>query len=88
VKLGFLASHRGSNVQAVVDACASGRLAAVPGVVISNHANAKVLGWAARQGIPHYHLSSRTHPDPVRLDGAILDALAGHDVELVVLAGS
>jgi folate-dependent phosphoribosylglycinamide formyltransferase PurN len=31
VKLGFLASHRGSDVQAVLEACASGRLAAMPG---------------------------------------------------------
>jgi phosphoribosylglycinamide formyltransferase 1 len=33
------------------------------------------------------HLSGATHPDPARLDAAILDALVGHDVELIVLAG-
>jgi phosphoribosylglycinamide formyltransferase 1 len=87
VKLGFLASHRGSSVQAVVDACASGRLAAAPRLVISNNADAEVLARARRHGIPHRHLSSATHPDPGRLDGAILDALVSHDVELVVLAG-
>jgi phosphoribosylglycinamide formyltransferase-1 len=87
VKLGFLASHRGSNVQAVVEACRSGRLAAVPALVISNNADAEVLARAKREGIPHAHLSGTTHPDPTRLDGAILDALVGHDVELVVLAG-
>jgi phosphoribosylglycinamide formyltransferase 1 len=64
-----------------------GRLAAVPALVISNNADAEVLARAKREGIPHAHLSGTTHPDPTRLDGAILDALVGHDVELVVLAG-
>jgi phosphoribosylglycinamide formyltransferase 1 len=87
VKLGLLASHRGSGVQAVVDACASGRLAAVPRVVISNNADAEVLTRARRHGIPSCHLSGATHPDPLRRDGAILDALVSHDAELVVLTG-
>jgi len=87
VKLGLLASHRGSSVQAVVEACASGRLAAVPRVVIGNNADAEVLARARRHGIPCCHLSGSTHPDPARLDEAILDALVSHDVELVVLAG-
>jgi phosphoribosylglycinamide formyltransferase 1 len=87
VKLGFLASHRGSDVQAVVEACASGRLAAVPRLVISNNTDAAVLERARRHGIATRHLSGATHPDPARLDAAILDALISHDVELVVLAG-
>lgn len=87
MKLGLLASHRGSGVQAVVEACTSGRLAAVLSVVISNNADAEVLTRARRHGIPSCHLSGATHPDPARLDGAILDALVSHDVELVVLAG-
>jgi phosphoribosylglycinamide formyltransferase 1 len=87
VKLGFLASHRGSGAWAVVEAGASGRLTAVVRVVISNNADSGVLAWAREQGLAACHLSSRTHPDPERLDEAILEALLGHDVELVVLAG-
>ena len=87
MNLGFLASGRGSNLQAVVDACKSGRLAARPCVVISNNSGSGALDRAKREGIPHYHLSSKTHPDPVQLDAAILDALLRHDVELVILAG-
>ena len=41
--LGLLASHRGSNVQAAVEACRTGRLEARPGVIISNNANSGVL---------------------------------------------
>jgi len=87
VRLGFLASHRGSGVQAVVDACASGRLAATPAVVISNNADAEVLLRAERAGLPHYHLSRATHPEPDALDAAILDALRSHQAELVLLLG-
>ncbi len=87
MRLGFLASHRGSGVQAVVDACAGGRLAATPAVVISNNADAEVLGRAERAGLPRYHLSRATHPEPDALDAAILDALRRHQAELVLLLG-
>jgi phosphoribosylglycinamide formyltransferase-1 len=87
VRLGFLASHRGSGVQAVVDACASGRLAATPAVVISNNAGAEVLLRAERAGLPRYHLSRATHPEPDALDAAILDALRRHQADLVLLLG-
>ena len=75
MKLGFLASHRGSDMQAVVDACAWGRLAATPVVVISNNAESEALARARRHGIPHAHLSGTTHPEPGRLDGAIRTTL-------------
>jgi phosphoribosylglycinamide formyltransferase-1 len=87
VKLGFLASGRGSNMQAVIDACKSGRLAAEPRVVISNNSGSGALARADQEGIPRYHLSSRKHPGPAQLDAAILDALLRHEVELVILAG-
>ncbi|HEU4371113.1 MAG TPA: phosphoribosylglycinamide formyltransferase [Methylomirabilota bacterium] len=87
MKLGFLASHQGTDLQAVIAACAADRLPATPAVVISNNAESEALARARRHGIPHYHLSRRTHPDPEQLDGAILEALVRHDAELVVLAG-
>lgn len=87
MNLGFLVSGRGSNMQAVIDACKSGRLAARPRVVISNNSGSGALARADREGIPRYHLSGRTHPDPPQLDAAILDALLRHEVELVILAG-
>ncbi len=86
-QLGFLASHRGSNMQAVIDACKHGVLAARPAVVISNNHESEALQRAARAGIPGYHLSTRTHSDPDALDAAILEVLVRHQVGLVVLAG-
>lgn len=87
MRIAFLASHRGSNMQAVIDACKTGRLNAEPCVVISNNGDAEALEKAEREGIPHYHLSSKTHPDPQRLDEEILGVLERHRADWVVLAG-
>jgi phosphoribosylglycinamide formyltransferase-1 len=87
LRLGFLASHGGSNVQAILDACREGRLQAEPRVVISNNSDAMVLDRAMDARIPAFHLSSHIHPDPDRLDEAILAALEKHEVNLIVLAG-
>jgi phosphoribosylglycinamide formyltransferase-1 len=87
MRIGFLASHRGSNMQAVVDACKAGRLSAEPCVVISNNGSSEAFLRAGREGIPAYHLSVKTHPDPGRLDEAICDVLTRHNPDLVLLAG-
>ena len=87
LRLGFLASHGGSNVQAIVDACRSGKLDATPCVVICNNSDAQVIVRARAAGIATLHLSSRTHASPEALDAAMLEALREHDVNLIVLAG-
>ena len=87
MRLGFLASQTGSNVQAVVDAIQSGALDAEAALVVSNNRDAEVLRRANRDGIPSLHLSGTTHPEPADLDAAIVDALKGHGVDLIVLAG-
>lgn len=87
MNIGFLVSHRGSNMQAVVDACATGRLDARVCVVISNNSHSEALARAHDLGIPSFHLSSRTHPEPEQLDGAIAAVLRGHQADLVILAG-
>ncbi len=87
LRLGFLASHGGSNVQAIVDACKGGDLDAEPRVVISNNRDSQVLERARAENIPWFHLSSRTHPEPEELDAAVLAALTEHDVDTVILAG-
>jgi len=87
LKLGFLCSHRGSNMQAIIDACNAGRLDAQPRVVISNNSSSMALQRARDQGIPCYHLSGKTHTDAQELDKAILSVLKRHEVNLVILAG-
>ncbi len=87
LRLGFLASHHGSNVQTIVDACKEGRLNAKPRVVISNNSRANVLARAKLESIPFRHLSSKTHSVFEELDRAIADTLDEYGVGLVVLAG-
>jgi phosphoribosylglycinamide formyltransferase-1 len=87
LKLGFLASHGGSNVQAIVDACKEGRLPAAPRVVVSNNSHSQALVRARIEGIVAYHLSGVTHPGPGELDRAILGAMREHGVEVICLAG-
>jgi phosphoribosylglycinamide formyltransferase 1 len=87
MNLGFFASGRGTNMQAVIDACNSGRLAARPCLVISNNSASEALVKARQGGIPAYHFSSKTHPDPAQLDLAILSAMQEHQAGLVILAG-
>ncbi len=87
MNLGILASHRGTNFQAIIDACNEGILDAKITVAISNNSNALALGRAKEAGIPAFHLSGNTHPGPNELDSAILETLTSHDVDLVVLVG-
>lgn len=87
LKLGFLASHGGSNMQAIVDACREERLHAEPSVVISNNHDSEALKRAKNSGISGCYLSTKTHPDPALLDEQILHTLQNHGVDLVILAG-
>jgi phosphoribosylglycinamide formyltransferase-1 len=84
---GLLASHRGSNVQAVVEACREGRLAARPGVIISNNAGSGVLQFAQAAGIPALRIGGEEFADDDVRDRAILEALRAHGVDLVLLLG-
>lgn len=82
-----MASGRGSNLQAIIDASAAGVLDAEVVVVISNNREAYALQRAAESGIPGHHLSNRTHPGPGELDLAMADTLQAYGAEWVVLAG-
>ncbi len=87
MKIAVLASHGGSILQAVLDACASGDLNVQVALVISNNSGAKALARARAAGIATVHLSSTTHRDPDQLDAAMAQALADADVDWVLLAG-
>lgn len=87
MNIAVLASHEGTTLQAVIDACADGRIAARVVMVISNNADAGALRRAEHVGISWRHLSGRTHPDPDQLDRAITDTLLKTNADLVFLAG-
>lgn len=83
----MLASHEGTTLQAVLDACASGALPASVVLVISNNSGSGALRRAAQAGVPALHLSGAQLPDRAALDAAIRDALVEAGVEVVFLAG-
>ena len=72
MNIGFLASHNGSNMQTIIDACKTGTLQTSPAVVISNSSSSGALTRAKQEGIPCYQLSGKTHANPQGLDQAIL----------------
>jgi phosphoribosylglycinamide formyltransferase 1 len=91
VRLGVLASGRGSNLQAIIDAIESGTVQARVAVVISNKKDAQAIERARAHGVPDVYL------DPTRYAGmndkreaydrGVLDILRKHEVDLVLLAG-
>jgi phosphoribosylglycinamide formyltransferase-1 len=85
-RLGVLISGRGSNLQALIDAAAAGRLGGEIAVVISNVADAPGLERARRAGIPERAIPHGGRPREVH-DREMLDVLRAHDVSLVCLAG-
>ena len=72
MNIAVLASHAGTTLQAVLDACERGAIAARVTLVISNNAESGALERARRAHVPVLHLSSRTHPEPAALDRAIM----------------
>jgi len=87
MRIGALASHEGTTLQAVLDATASGRLPATVAVVISNNSASGALRRARAAGVEAVQLSSVTHPDPAALDAAILATLREASADVVLLAG-
>ena len=81
MNVGVLASHRGSILQALIDANVDVAL------VISNNRDSSALQRAKRHEIPFRHLSGRTHETVAGLDITIRDALCEHDIDLVFFAG-
>ena len=87
MNIAVFASHGGSDLQAIIDACKSKRLNAKVCTVISNNSSAYALERARDNGIPAYHFSQKTIPEPVALEKAILGTLIKHDAQIIFLAG-
>lgn len=87
MNIGVLASHNGTTLQSIIDACEAGQLAAELKVVISNNSQSGALQRAQKHQLNHCHLSSKQFPDTEALDRALRETLEQYDVEWIVLAG-
>lgn len=87
LRLGILASGRGSNLQAIMDQAAAGIMNAEVAVVISDNQEAYALERARLAGIPAWHIKYRDFPSKDAYEKSIVDLLQQHRVELVCLAG-
>lgn len=86
-KIVVLVSGQGSNLQALIDACQQGRIAANIVAVFSNQAQAYGLQRAEAAGIATHALDAKTFADREAFDAALAAAIDQYQPDLVVLAG-
>jgi formyltetrahydrofolate-dependent phosphoribosylglycinamide formyltransferase len=90
-RLVVLISGNGTNLQAVLDACAAGELPARVVAVISNRRAAYGLVRAERAGVPAVYRPLKPYTDSGRArvdyDRDLAHVVASYDPDLVVLAG-
>jgi len=87
LEIGFLVSHGGTSMRAIVAAMASGELPAHARIVICNNADAPALEFARQQQIPFRHISAKTEGGDRAADAAICSALEASGAEWVVMSG-
>lgn len=85
--LGVLASGRGSNLQAILDAIAQGRLSATVVLVAGDRDDAQAVERARAAGIPCVVVSPKHFPTRDAYDAEIARRLREAGAEVVVLAG-
>ncbi len=86
-RIAILISGRGSNMQAFIDACASGELAAEVALVLSNRPAAPGLARAAQAGIETAVIDHTQYPGREQFDAALASRVAACEPDLVILAG-
>jgi phosphoribosylglycinamide formyltransferase-1 len=86
-RIGVLISGRGSNLQALIDAIAEGRLDATIAAVISNRADAQGLDRAQAAEIDVVVIDHRSFATRALFEEALVKELGDRQVSLVCLAG-
>lgn len=89
LRVGVLASGRGSNLQAILDRASAGEIDVEIAVVVSDVENARALERAREAGVPALYIApgrfkTKLEPDVER---AYAEAIERHRVDVVALAG-
>lgn len=87
LRIGLLASGRGSNFRAIVEAVAAGRVPATVAVLLSDRASAPALEIARANGVEALFVDPKEHPSREAFDKTLVAAFERRRVGLVCLAG-
>lgn len=87
LRVGVLASGRGSNFRALAEAAASGRLPAAIVALVTDRPGAPALDVACAHGIEAVVVDPRQHPSREAHEKAVIGVLEERRVGLVCLAG-
>jgi len=87
MRIAVFASHGGTDMQAIIDGCKSGAIAASVAVVFSNNSDSMALERARREGIDCYHVSAVKCGSQEALDETVLRLLDEYRIDMVFLAG-
>ncbi|TDX51823.1 phosphoribosylglycinamide formyltransferase [Orenia marismortui] len=87
LKVGVLASGRGSNLQSIIDSIKAGVLKAEIKIVITDKAAAKALDRAEKYNIANSYINPKIYENKSDFEQAMIDLLEEHKVDLVVMAG-
>ncbi|QCP60445.1 phosphoribosylglycinamide formyltransferase [Pantoea sp. SO10] len=86
-KLVVLISGNGSNLQSILDACASGRINGSVAAVFSNKASAFGLTRAREANVPSLALAASDFADREAFDRQLMQEIDAYAPDMVVLAG-
>ena len=87
-KIAVLVSGGGTNLQAILDAQAAGRLPhGEVALVVSNRTGAYALERARAAGVPALTITKKQYGGQAGFEAALTKALADYGIELIVLAG-
>lgn len=87
LQLAVLASGRGSNLQAIMEAIQNGEVNAKINVVISDKSDAFALERAHLQGIPSSSVNPKEHASKEAFEEAVLKIVREFSCDYIVLAG-
>ena len=86
-RLVVLASGNGSNFQAIIDACESGRLDAEIVLLVVNRPGAYALERAKKHGIPSRLIDHKAYADREAFDAAMAEAIDEVQPDWIIMAG-
>ncbi len=87
LRIGVLASGRGSNLQSIIDSIEARELKAEISLVISDKEGAKALIRADKYNIINHYINPKDYAGKKNFEQAMINALEEQNVELVVMAG-